>query len=157
LDHIQHDYAIRHVVSGQAAYEYRIIVPKGTAYPTNEPLARITVKASYDGQTELGLAIFELGERSGSSGRAPFLELVFDPQGAARLRRLSPADLESRHYFWMNEASPTFLHPDPPAKKGEPRFEVEFGIDSNKRLLITARDLRTHVFVYQDHPAVRLV
>jgi molecular chaperone DnaK (HSP70) len=157
LDHIQHDYAIRHVVPGQAAYEYRVIVPMGTAYPTNEPLVRITVKASYDGQTELGLAIFELGDRSSSSATAPALELVFDPQGAARLRRLSPADLESRHSFWMNEASPTFLHADPPATRGEPRFEVEFGIDSNKRLLITARDLRDKGLVYRDHPVVRLV
>jgi hypothetical protein len=57
----------------------------------------------------------------------------------------------------MNEASPTFLHADPPAKKGEPRFEVEFGIDSNKRLLITARDLRDKAIVYRDHPVVRLV
>jgi molecular chaperone DnaK len=157
LDHIQHDYAIRHVVAGQAAYEYRVIVPRGTPYPTDQPLVRITVKASYDGQTELGLAIFELGDRSGSSATAPALELVFDPQGAARLRRLSPADLEARHYFWMNEASPTFLHADPPAKRGEPRFEVEFGIDSNKRLLITARDLNTKAMVYRDHPVVRLV
>ena len=31
-------------------YDYRIIVHKGTSYPTPEPVARLSVKASYDSQ-----------------------------------------------------------------------------------------------------------
>ena len=45
---------------------------------------------------------------------------------------------------------------DPPAKQAEPRFEVEFGIDGNKRLLITVRDLVTKQITLRDHPVVRL-
>src|SRR5207302_3868676 len=54
-DHIQHDYAVRFVDPKKNDYDYRPIISRGTPYPTREPLARMTVKASHDGQTELGL------------------------------------------------------------------------------------------------------
>jgi molecular chaperone DnaK (HSP70) len=154
-DHIQHDYAIRWVNPRQGDYEYRRIVQRGTPYPTREPVIRLTVKASHDGQTQLGLAVFELGERRPESGRP--VELVFDPSGAARVAEVAAEEEERRRYFWVNEQSPTFLIADPPARQGEPRFEVEFDIDSNKRLLITARDLKTGRLTHRAHPVVKLV
>ena len=33
-DHIQHDYAIRHVAPTSQEYEYRTLVASGTEYPT---------------------------------------------------------------------------------------------------------------------------
>jgi hypothetical protein len=84
------------------------------------------------------------------------MELVFDPSGAARVTRVTPDEEERRRYFWINEQSPTFLCAEPPAVQGEPRFEVEFGIDGNKRLLITARDLKTKRITHRDHPVVQL-
>ena len=66
------------------------------------------------------------------------------------------ASAERRQRFWVNEAAPTFLDAEPPAKKGEPRFEVEFGIDGNKRLLVTARDLLTKQIVLKEYPVVKL-
>jgi molecular chaperone DnaK (HSP70) len=155
-DHIQHDYAIRYVNSQKGDYDYRVIVKRGTPYPTAEPVARMTVKATYDGQTQLGIAIFEMGEqRHRGSGRP--VELVFDPSGAARVMSVTPDEEDRRTYFWMNEASPTFLPADPPAKQSEPRFQVEFNIDGNKRLLITARDLKTGRITHRDYPVVKLV
>jgi molecular chaperone DnaK (HSP70) len=154
-DYIQHDYAIRFVDPTKGDYCYRPIVPHGTRYPTAEPVARLTVKASHEGQTQLGIAIFELGERHGSDPVGP-VELVFDISGAARLAALSAEEEQSRSFFWINENNPTFLEAEPPAQKGEPRFEVEFGIDGNRRLLITVRDLKTKRMTYRDHPVVRL-
>jgi molecular chaperone DnaK len=154
-DHIQHDYAVRFVDPKKSDYDYRPIVNRGTPYPTAEPVARMTVKASHDGQTQLGLAIFELGERR-QSAAGPAMELVFDPAGAARLSRVSSEDEERRYYFWINEHNPTFLRADPPARQGEPRFDVAFGIDSNKRLLVTVRDLKTSQVTLRDHPVVKL-
>jgi molecular chaperone DnaK (HSP70) len=154
-DHIQHDYAIRFVDPQKGDYGYRPLVRQGTPYPTKEPIARITVKASHDGQTQLGLAIFELGDRVHQEGERP-VELVFDPSGAARVSYLTPEEEDRRYYCWVNEHSPTFLHADPPARQGEPRFEVEFGIDANKRLLLTARDLKTNELTHRDYPVVRL-
>jgi hypothetical protein len=37
-----------------------------------------------------------------------------------------------------------------------PRFEVAFGIDGNKRLLITALDLQTGRVTHRDYPVVKL-
>jgi molecular chaperone DnaK (HSP70) len=154
-DHIQHDYAIRFVDPRKGDYDYRTLVKRGTPYPTTEPVARLTVKATYEGQPQLGIAIYELGERRTRESAGP-VELVFDPTGAARVMSVSADEEERRTYFWINEQTPTFLVADPPAKQGEARFEVEFGIDGNKRLLITARDLRTGRLTHKDYPVVKL-
>ena len=84
------------------------------------------------------------------------MELVFDPSGAARLSSVTPDDEDRRTYFWMNEGNPTFLIADPPAKQGEARFEIAFSIDGNKRLLVTAHDLKTGRVIYRDYPVVKL-
>jgi molecular chaperone DnaK len=154
-DHIQHDYAIRYVNREKGGYDYRKLVNRGTPYPTSKPVDTFTVKATYDGQTQLGIALFEMGERrQRSSGQT--MELVFDPSGAARITSVSPDDEDRRTYFWMNEHNPTFLSAEPAAKQGEARFEVVFNIDGNKRLLITTRDLQTGQTMYRDYPVVKL-
>lgn len=155
-DHIQHDYAIRWTNPEKGDYDYRVIVPRGTPYPTHDPVARLSIKGTYDGQNRLGIAVFELGERRGQGGGGPAVELVFDPSGAARVVQVSADEEERRTRFWMNEEQPTFLDAEPPASAGEQRFQVEFGIDGNKRLLITARDLRTGRVSYHEHPVVKL-
>ncbi len=154
FDHIQHDYAIRYVDAGEGQYHYQPIVHQGTPYPSEKPLAKLAIKAAYDGQRQLGLAIFEMG-RQNQPSRQP-VELVFDPSGAARVIQVTPQEQEQRSLFWMNENSPTFLPASPPVRQGEPQFEVEFRIDENKRLVITARDLKTGRLTHQNFPVVRL-
>lgn len=155
FDHIQHDYAIRYVNNQTGKYDYRVIVERGTAYPTREPVKNLTVKASYDDQKQFGIAIYELSEQRQRANTQP-VELVFDPTGAARITRLTPDEQEKRGMFWMNERTPTFLNADPPAQHGEARFAVEFLIDENKRLTITARDLQTGQLIHQNYPVVKL-
>ena len=140
----------------KADYDYRVLVKRGTSYPTKDPLARLTIKGTYDNQAQLGIAIFEMGEIRGGAQSGGPVELVFDPSGAARVRQITPDDSERRSRFWLNEHSPTFLKADPPAKKGEECFQVEFGIDGNKRLLVTARDLRSGNLIHKDYPVVKL-
>ena len=154
-DHIQHDYAIRHVNREKGGYDYRVLVERGTPYPTSKALDSFTVKAAYDGQTQLGIAIYEVGERTRRSGGSA-MELVFDPSGAARISATTPEEEESRSYFWMNEHNPTFLTANPPARQGEARFEVAFAIDENKRLLITTRDIHRNQTIFEDYPVVKL-
>lgn len=152
-DHIQHDYGIRFINPQKNQYDYRVIVQRGTPYPNREPFP-LVIKASYDQQEQLGIAIFELSEKNQPGD---FLtELVFDPSGAARITQVTAHDLEQRSHFWMNEHNPTFLIANPPALQGEARFEVEFTVDSNKRLLITARDAKNDRQVYKDFPVVKL-
>jgi hypothetical protein len=157
FDHIQHDYAIRHVDPNAGGYQYTTVVARGTPYPTREPVFNKRIKAAYDGQTQLGVAIFEIGEtHERRRADSPPVELVFDPSGAARVVEVTPDEEDQRSHFWMNEHNPTFLVADPPAEHGEARFEVEFNIDGNKRLLITARDLRTNQLTHRDSPVVKL-
>jgi molecular chaperone DnaK len=154
-DHIQHNYAIRYVNPATRQYDYRVIVSQGTPYPTKAPVARLAVKASYEGQNQLGLAIFEMAESSTVKNEAG-VEIVFDPNGAARVMQVTPQDIEQRSLFWMNETSPTFLTANPPAERGEPRFEVEFNVDANKRLTITSRDIKSGELTHKDYPVVKL-
>jgi len=154
-DHIQHDYAIRFIDVAKGQYDYKTIVQRGTTYPTRQPLSRLTIKASHQGQSQLGIAIFEIGDQRQPAG--PSVELVFDANGAARITHVTPHEQEQRRLFWMNEQHPTFLQAVPPATQGEARFEVEFNIDYNKRLTVTARDLLTGQLTLKDHPVVRLM
>ena len=154
-DHIQHDYAIRYIDPTLGQYCYRTIVQHGTPYPTGAPVTRLSIKASHANQEHLGIAIFEIGSQVESSSST--LELVFDQTGAARISSISPHEQEQRLRFWMNEHNPTFLSAALPVLKGEPRFEVEFGIDLNKRLTLSARDLVTGQLALKNHPVVKLV
>jgi molecular chaperone DnaK len=52
-DYIQHDYALRYRNMRTGEYEYHILVPRGTPYPTREPIRRVVVKATYTGQTQM--------------------------------------------------------------------------------------------------------
>lgn len=154
-DHIQHDYALRFYDRTKNDHAYKVIVEAGTPYPSDGPVAQLTVKASHDGQTSLGLSIFEVGRpeacRRPSGGG---LDLVYDPSGGARLQQRESAEL-TRH-FWVNEKSPTFIPAKPGAKRGDPRFPVQFIIDGNKRLCVTVRDNQTGSTLMQDHPVIKL-
>jgi molecular chaperone DnaK len=153
-DHIQHDYAIRWLNREKGDYDYKVIVKRGTPYPTdkNTPLS---INASYDGQIQLGIAIFEIGERSSHTGKES-VEIVYDLSGSLRLSTITSEEEDKRTHFWINENMPTFLQADPPANKGESRFIVEFGINENKQLTITAQDTATNRVLYQDYPVVKL-
>jgi molecular chaperone DnaK len=154
-DHIQHDYAIRFVNPKTGSYDYKVIIKRGTPYPTEQPNSLLTVKASFDGQKQLGIAIFEMSEQQPISNSG--MELVFDPSGAARIMQVTPQEQEDRRLFWMNEQNPTFLPAEPAGKQGEARFAMEFGVDSNKRLIVTARDLKSGVLTLINVPVVKLI
>ena len=154
-DYIQHDYAIRYVNPRTQSYEYRTIVKRGTKYPSTGKIAKLTIKASFDGQDKLGIPIFEIGGSAGSSGEQR-LELYFDDQGSARMQTVTEREISRRHFFWVNEGNPTFLRASPPGRRGDPRFWVQFSIDENRRLLITAVDIRSSDTVLRDYPVVKL-
>lgn len=153
FDFIHHDYAIRSVDANTGTYSFPIIVPRGTTYPTTEPVAHKTIRATYDGQTRLGLSIFELGRPARSVGNC---EIVYDSSGNARLRGVDSDGEAERARFWINETCPTFLTATPPGKQGEPCFEVDFGVNGNKQLVITVRDARTRKTIHRDFPVAKL-
>ncbi len=107
LDHIRHDYAIRYLDPVSHQYAFQKIVSSGTAYPTPQPVSRLTIKPTFEGQNKLGLAIFEIRNPLESSFFQENLELIFDPQGSARIVQLSSQKIEERTCFFVNEHCPT--------------------------------------------------
>ncbi|HEY9715931.1 MAG TPA: Hsp70 family protein, partial [Trichormus sp.] len=155
-DYIQHDYAIRYVNPATGTYEYRPLVRRGTPYPSTSVLAEITVKGSFNGQAQLGLPIFELGGTS-SSPHEDRLEVFFDEHGIPMVHAVGTAEYKRRNMLWINESNPTFLRADPPCKRSEPRFRIEFMVDGNRRLLMTAHDLNSADVVFKDYPVAKLI
>jgi molecular chaperone DnaK (HSP70) len=154
-DHIQHDYAIRHVSRRSGGYEFEPLVASGTAYPTPEPVKTLTVKAIRDGQRQFGLAIYERAHATFRDAGAD-LEIVFDAGGGARAVPVTAQAKQERAMVWLNEDRLTFLEADPPAAAGADRFRLEFRVDAQKRLTVTAFDLHRGIVVLDRQPVVRL-
>lgn len=154
-DHIQHDYAIRYVDESSGGYAYQTLVQRGTNYPTHEPVASMTIQAAFDGQTHLGIAIFEMGTEIYSKNEQPF-EMIFDRSGSARIMPVPKPRQEERVNYWLNQQSPTFLLADPPAKAGAPRFRLDFYINQNKQLTCTAVDLSSQTIQFSQTPIIQL-
>jgi molecular chaperone DnaK (HSP70) len=155
-DYIQHDYAIRHIETDTGVYEFPVIVKAGSAYPSSGSVFTKNVRATYDGQIQLGIQIFEIANRE-SSDASSNLEMQFDSDGGLRLISVSPQQKEEMRSVWLNEKSPTFLEANPPAKAFVDRFRVDFGIDEYKRLVVSAFDLDRSIWVLTNQPVIRLV
>jgi molecular chaperone DnaK (HSP70) len=152
-DHIQHDYAIRHVEQNSGTYEFEPLVSAGTPYPSEEPVRSITIKAIHHGQRRMGLAIYELTHATGGGAD---LEIVFDARGGARTVAVTPQQRQEQATLWLNEDSPTFLEAHPPASAGVDRFRLDFRIDAQKRLTVSAFDIERRTWVLDGHPVVQL-
>lgn len=154
VDFIQHDYAVRYRDPKSGDYAFHPIVKRGTHYPTTEPVASLKVKAAFESQTILGLAIYEISHQSLLP--ADQFEILFDENGKIHLFPLEKKEFEGQHLYWMNEHAPAFLKASPPAKKGDSRFEIFFEIDENKMLLLTAIDLVTGERLFSRFPVIKL-
>jgi molecular chaperone DnaK (HSP70) len=154
-DHIQHDYAIRHVGAVSGGYEFENLVQAGTAYPTPQPVKSLTIKAIHDQQRRLGIAIYELAHATYRDASAD-LEIMFDADGGARTVAVGAQQRQEHAMLWLNEVSPTFLNAEPPADAGADRFRLDFRIDAQKRLTVSAFDLVRQTWVLDRQPVVRL-
>lgn len=156
FDHIQHDYALRYYNREKGEHDYLLIVPAGTAYPTNGHIREVVVSGSYDEQEYLGLDIYEISRKGPETG-APGcgFELVFDPSGSARFQKRE--DYGSKSRFWVNEQRPTFIHAEPTANRGDKRFPVQFSVDESKRLCVTVTDRRTGKTLMKSRPLIKLI
>ncbi|MDD1716061.1 MAG: hypothetical protein LUQ01_03590, partial [Methanolinea sp.] len=135
-------------------YDFRTIVRRGQRCPSSRPVSRFLIRGTYEGQTQLGIPVFELhGTAQEYQDRSR--ELVSDPAGGFRLVE-SRGDSGQESAFWINEQDPFFLTADPPALPGESRFELSFSLDGNKQLLVSARDLKTGRIIAENRPVVRL-
>jgi molecular chaperone DnaK len=154
-DSIKHDYALRSWNSARGKYDYHTLVRRGTRIPGNGPVARLQIRATYDGQTELGLLVYEV--RSGPEGTdGTRREIVHEMSGSVKLLDQPHDPGDHVEYRPVNEKDPVFISANPPAVAGETRFDVSFTIDGGGYLRMTARDRKTGRIVNADSPVVRL-
>lgn len=158
-DRIRHAYALKPFDRASGQYVFKTIVPAGTPYPceimrpddAKKPLV-LTIKASHEQQTRLGLQVFEVAERSSVACGGGGVDLVFDQHGAARYtRREDEADVTHREI-----GSATFIHCTPPARLGDPRFLATFAIDDQRHLCVTVQDTQTGKTLCRHQPMVKL-
>jgi hypothetical protein len=59
----------------------------------------------------------------------------------------------------LNDAAPVFGRLDPPHPPGDrrPRLEVCFGVNADRWLVTTVRDLWSNILLMEDRPVVRLL
>jgi molecular chaperone DnaK (HSP70) len=149
-------YALRYWDPVAQEHHYRYLVHSGARYPSAGQVARIIISAAYDGQTHLGIPLCRMGHGDGDAGRTPAIELVSERGGGVRLAGpVQDADAH-RQAVPANERAPTLLVANPPARKGEPRFECTFTVDAERNLCLSARDLVTGKYAKQNEPVHRL-
>ena len=153
-DRIASSYALRYWDPALQEHHYRFLVHSGTRYPSAGQVARIIISAAYDGQTLLGIPLYEISGSAG--GGMPQIELVSDTGGGVRLAGPAQDAGSPSQVVHANERSPTLLVATPPARKGDPRFECTFTIDPERNLCLSARDLVTGTLQKVNTPVHRM-
>jgi molecular chaperone DnaK (HSP70) len=158
-DRLRHAYVLRPYDRASGQYIYQPIVNAGAAYPGDimrpddpaKPLV-LTVKASLDQQTRLGLQVYEVAANTATTCGGGGFDLVFDQSGGARYTTRDDAEQHTHRAI----GSTTFIRCEPPAKQGEPRFLATFAIDAQRHLCVTVQDSLTRKTLYRNYPMVKL-
>jgi molecular chaperone DnaK (HSP70) len=155
LDFIVHDYAFvtHHPETGRE--EHTVVVPRGTRFPTPPDLwKRQLVPTCALGEPEsiFKLLVCEISRADGDERR-----FVWDAAGD--LHKVGGTAGEAQVVVPLNAASPTLGYLDPPhsPRDRRPRLEVAFGVNADRWLVATVRDLATQRQLLQQEPVVRLV
>lgn len=135
-----HDYCLRSWDAEQAAFNLVPIIPKGTRYPTETPVSVKYVNGACEGATSLGLIIIERSDMVRPEG-------VWEVVGG-RLQRRKLDWNEDNALRELNPEDREFIHVDPPCTSGTRRFIASFGVDVDKRLTVSLRDLNVNSHSY---------
>jgi molecular chaperone DnaK (HSP70) len=157
-DFVVHDYAfLTHDVKSHEP-SYTTIVPAGTRFPTPPDFwKRKLVPTCSQGtpETLFKLVVCEIGTSSGKPGR-----FGWDAGGNVYALGGSAADSAgSKYVVKLNEANPTLGFLDPPHQPQDrtPRLEIAFGVNSERWLVASVRDLKTGKALLSEESVVRLV
>ena len=128
-----HDYCLRAWDREQKDYVLVPVVAKGTRYPTEKPVSIKYLNAACEGAVRLGMIVVE---------RSAMLrpETVYQMDGGS----LKAVAVQRREDIALRELNPgdrEFIHADPPCTVGARRFVAGFGVDANKRLTLSLKDV----------------
>ncbi|MBI5443092.1 MAG: Hsp70 family protein [Deltaproteobacteria bacterium] len=144
--HQTYSMQVRDPITGE--YSYPVVVERFTRYPTRSPTARYIVNTYYEGQYELHLKLFRT-VNPGESGQSR--EILFGEDG-----KMSFVASRTEEVHEPLGTGPVVIPVHPPGRVGERRFLLEFGVDNQKRLLVTAKDLREEKVLWQEKPLIDL-
>lgn len=152
-DFIVHDYAIQLYEAGQNEPMYVPVVPRGTRFPTRPDFWRqqvVPTCALGEPERLFKLVICEIG-----SAWEDERLFGWDAQGAVHTLTSG----EQRLVVPLNDHAPTLGHLDPPHPPNDrrPRLDIAFGVDDNRWLVATVKDLRSGVDLLREEPVVRLL
>jgi hypothetical protein len=155
LDFIVHDYAFVTHDQKTGDPQHTVIVPRGTRFPTSPELwKRQLVPTCALGEPEslFKLLICEVARGDGDERR-----FVWDAAGD--VHKVGGAAGDAQVVVPLNAASPTLGYLDPPhsPRDRRPRLEIAFGVNSERWLIATVRDLLTQRELMEEEPVVRLV
>ncbi len=132
---IVHEYCLKNWDEDHRSWDFTTVIPKGTRYPTEDPIKALYINSTYDGQDRLGLLLYENSDML----RMPASYVVASD---GRLQRSDEQERRIEKQQPLNPENREFILADPPCKRGERRFAAAFGVDEQKRLTISLRDLR---------------
>jgi len=156
VDFIVHDYAF--VTHHPHTHEprYSVVVPRGTRFPTPPDLwkGQLVPTCSLGAPESLfKLLVCEIGRADGDGRR-----FVWDAAGDLYTVG-GKTGADGRVVVPLNESSPTLGRLDPPhsPRDRRPRLEISFGVDADRWLVATVRDLQTRRLLLDGQPVVRLL
>jgi len=159
LDFIVNDYAFVTHDAKTGAEQHTVIVPRGTRFPTPPDFWRrqvVPTCALGEPENIFKLLVCEIGRSDGGERR-----LVFDAAGG--LHKVGGATaqpgVQPDVVVPLNGASPTLGTLDPPhsPRDRRPRLDIAFGVNADRWLVATVRDLLADKELMREEPVVRLV
>ena len=152
-DFIVHDYALLTHDPKTQEPQYTVVIPHGTRFPTAPDFwKRSLVPTCALGEPErlFKLIVYEMGRNDDS------VKYGWDASG--NLRPLGNAGSHDL-VVALNAANPTLGTLDPPHPPSDraPRLEVSFGVNADRWLIATVRDLKGRKLLMHDEPVVRLL
>ncbi|MEP0766018.1 MAG: Hsp70 family protein [Fimbriimonadia bacterium] len=142
---VHHDYAIRLYDEKQARPEYELLVPRGTPFPSNGPVAT-RYYAVAKGQREFRLPICEVGY----SGRR---SVPWRPRAQAHYWN-PQSDAEQEAIVALNPGD--VIRMPSPGRGPEARLRIEFSIDEQRHLVATIYDLHRKTYLRENERVVQL-
>lgn len=156
IDHIVHDYAFLTHDRKTGEPQHTVVVLRGTRFPTPPDLWKSHVVPTCSlGETEklFKLVICEIGRGEGADR-----QFVWDAAG--QLHKVGGTGDDGRKVVVpLNGSNPTLGYLDPPHQPGDrrPRLEVAFGVNAERWLVATVRDLRSGRILLDGQPVVRIL
>lgn len=155
LDFIVNDYAFVTHDQKTGAEQHTVIVPRGTRFPTPPDFWRrqlVPTCALGEPENIFKLLVCEIGRGDGGARR-----LVFDAAGD--VHKVGGDTTAEEVVVPLNAASPTLGTLDPPhsPRDHRPRLDVAFGVNADRWLVATVRDLLAGRELMHQEPVVRLV